>query len=56
MTGGADAPLAAGDWLRLAPAAKRQLFAGEQEGISYVCIQVREGSLEGFTAEDAVLG
>lgn len=53
---GEDIALAAGDWLRIAPAAKRQFFAGEQEGITYVCIQVREGSLEGFTAEDAVIG
>ena len=53
---GEDVRLAAGDWLRLAPAAKRQFFAGKTEGISYVCIQVREGSLAGFTAEDAVIG
>ena len=53
---GENTALAAGDWLRIAPAAKRQFFAGEQEGITYVCIQVREGSLEGFTAEDAVMG
>ncbi|MGN0746260.1 MAG: cupin domain-containing protein [Aristaeellaceae bacterium] len=47
--------LTAGDWLRLAPAAKRRFFAGEQAGMTYLCIQVREGSLEGFTVEDAVV-
>lgn len=56
MIDGEDIALTAGDWLRIAPAAKRQFFAGEQAGITYVCIQVREGSLEGFTAEDAVIG
>ena len=53
---GEEIALTAGDWLRIAPAAKRQFFAGEQAGITYVCVQVREGSLEGFTAEDAVMG
>ena len=53
---GETVALAAGDWLRIAPAAKRRFFAGEREGITFVCIQVREGSLEGFTAEDAVVG
>ena len=53
---GETVALSAGDWLRIAPAAKRQFFAGEREGITFVCIQVREGSLEGFTAEDAVVG
>ncbi len=52
---GEEIVLTAGDWLRLATGAKRQFFAGEQAGITYVCIQVREGSLEGFTAEDAVV-
>ena len=48
--------LTAGDWLKIEPAAKRQFFASENEGIEYVCIQVRENSLEGFTADDAILG
>lgn len=47
--------LAAGDWLRIAPAAKRQFFAANDAGISFVCIQVKENSLDGFTAEDAVV-
>ena len=47
--------LSAGDWLRVSPAAKRQFFASEEEAISYVCIQVKEGSLEGYTTDDAVM-
>ena len=27
----------------------------EQVGISYICIQVKENSLDGFTAEDAIV-
>lgn len=44
-----------GDWLRLAPKAVRQFFAAEDEGIKYVCIQVKAGSLEQFTGADALL-
>lgn len=47
--------LTAGDWLRISPAAKRQFFASQESGITYVCIQVKENSLGGFTADDAVL-
>ena len=46
--------LTAGDWLRVSPAAKRQFFAAEDTGISYVCIQVKENSLEGYTMDDAI--
>lgn len=53
---GEEVALAAGDWLRVAPAAKRQFSAAPDEGIEYVCIQVKEGSLEGFTATDAIMG
>lgn len=47
--------LAAGDWLRIAPSAKRQFFSASDEGICYACIQVKEGSLEGYTADDAII-
>ena len=47
--------LKAGDWIRVAPAAKRQFSAADDSGISYACIQVRENSLEEFTADDAVI-
>ena len=45
----------AGDWIRVSPAAKRQFFAAEDSAISYVCIQVKENSLEGYTQDDAVV-
>ena len=47
--------LTAGDWLRVAPAAKRQFSAAADCGITYVCIQVKENSLGGFTADDAIV-
>ena len=52
---GEEIALAAGDWVRISPAAKRQFFAAEDAGISFVCIQTKENSLEGFTADDAVI-
>ncbi len=48
--------LKAGDWIRIAPQAKRQFSAAADEGISYICIQVKENSLGNYTAEDAVIG
>lgn len=47
--------LEAGDWLKVSPAAKRQFSAAADTAITYVCIQVKEGSLEGFTADDAIV-
>lgn len=52
---GEEVELAAGDWLRVAPAAKRQFSAAADSGIKYVCIQVKQNSLEGYTADDAVM-
>ena len=52
---GEEIPVAAGDWMRVAPAAKRQFFAASDSDMTYICIQVRENSLEGFTAGDAVM-
>lgn len=53
---GEEVALSAGDWLRVAPAAKRQFSAAGDCGITFVCIQVKENSLGGFTADDAVVG
>ncbi len=44
----------AGDWFRIAPSAKRSLLAGD-EGLGYVCIQTKAGSLGGFTMTDGVM-
>ena len=52
---GEEIALKEGDWLRVAPSAKRQFSASENEGITFVCIQVKENSLGGFTADDAVV-
>ena len=53
---GEEISLSTGDWLKITPAAKRQFFASDISGITYICIQVKENSLEHFTAEDAVIG
>lgn len=52
---GETVALAAGDWVRIAPAGKRQFFAAEDAAISFACIQVKEHSLEGYTMDDAVV-
>ena len=52
---GEEVALKAGDWLRIAPAAKRQFFAAADSAIRYVCIQVRQNSLEGYTMTDAII-
>ena len=52
---GETVELTAGDWLRVAPKARRQFSAAADEGISFICIQVRENSLEEYTADDAIV-
>lgn len=47
--------LTEGDWIRIAPSAKRQFSAAADKGIVYVCIQVKENSLESYTMTDAVV-
>lgn len=44
-----------GDWLKIEPKAKRQFFASARESIKYICIQVKENSLEGYTMTDAIV-
>ncbi|MDO5573556.1 MAG: cupin domain-containing protein [bacterium] len=44
-----------GDWIRISPKGKRQFFAAEDSDISYACIQVKAGSLEGYTMTDAIV-
>ncbi|MGM9947672.1 cupin domain-containing protein [Floccifex sp.] len=44
-----------GDWLKIKPVAKRQFFASENSSISFVCIQVKENSLDSFTVNDAIV-
>ena len=52
---GETVELAAGDWVKIAPAAKRQFFAADDSAISFACIQVKANTLEGYTADDAVI-
>ncbi|MGN1114329.1 MAG: cupin domain-containing protein [Oscillospiraceae bacterium] len=47
--------LSAGDWIRVSPWAKRQFSAADDSSISFVCIQVKANSLEGYTQDDAVI-
>ena len=47
--------ITAGDWLKISPAAKRQFFAANDSSITYICIQVKENSLDGFTVNDAII-
>ena len=47
--------ITAGDWLKISPTAKRQFFAASDSSITYICIQVKENSLDGFTADDAII-
>ena len=55
MVDGEEVALAEGDWLKIAPAAKRQFFAAADCELVYLCVQVKENSLENFTATDAVM-
>ncbi len=52
---GEEVTLTQGDCLRISPEARRQFSASGDSSLSYVCIQVRAGSLEGYTADDAVI-
>ena len=47
--------IGAGVWLKISPAAKRQFSAASDSGITYICIQVKENSLDGFTVDDAII-
>ena len=52
---GEKVELAANDFLRVSPEANRQLFAAEDSPIKYLCVQVKAGSLDEYTANDAVM-
>lgn len=52
---GETVELAAGDWVRIAPAAKRQFSAAADSGMSFICIQVKAGSLEEYTGGDGIM-
>ena len=52
---GEDIILNASDWMRVDPSTKHQLRAADNSAISYICIQTKADSLEGFTNNDGVL-
>ena len=52
---GENVELKTSDWLRISSSAKRQFFASEKCAIKFICIQVKENSLEGYTMTDAVV-
>lgn len=52
---GEEISLATGDFIKIAPNGKRQFFASTDNSISYICIQVKENSLQQFTTNDAII-
>lgn len=52
---GEDVALEKGDWLRVDPCARRQIFAAPDSALEYICIQVKADSLEGFTMNDGFI-
>lgn len=51
---GEELPLKAGSVFRIDPQGKRCLKAGKA-GMRFLCIQTRQGSLQGFTMTDGVM-
>lgn len=52
---GEEFALQAGSVVRVVPAAQRCIKADDASAMRFICIQTREGSLQGFTANDAVV-
>ena len=52
---GETVELSAGDWLSIAPAARRRFFAADDTAIRFICIQVKANSLEAYTKDDAIV-
>lgn len=52
---GETVKLTAGDWLRVGTGVARQLAAAPDSPIAYLCIQVREGSLQHWTDTDGTI-
>jgi len=51
---GEELAIEEGSVLRLAPAAARCVTAAKDSALSFVCIQTKAGSLEGFTESDGL--
>ena len=52
---GEKTDISANDYIRVAPSTKRQISAAADSALRYVCIQVKENSLEAYTADDGVV-
>ena len=52
---GEDVFVKAGDFIRISPKAKRQFFASDKVALKFICIQVKENSLQNYTLTDAVV-
>lgn len=52
---GEEISLSVGDWIKISPSAKRQFFATIDSPITYICIQTKANSLDGFTNDDAIV-
>lgn len=48
-------PLSAGDSFRVTPEVERCISAAADSSIRFLCVQVKAGSLEGFTMNDGVM-
>lgn len=44
----------AGDWFRIAPEGRRAIRAAAESSVTFICVQTKAGSLEGFTMTDGV--
>ena len=44
-----------GNVIKISPNGKRQFAAADDEGISYVCVQVKENSLTSYTENDGII-
>ncbi|MCG5031496.1 cupin domain-containing protein [Mesosutterella sp. OilRF-GAM-744-9] len=49
---GTVTPIKAGTAFRIDPQGARAIRASDKEGLTYICIQARAGSLQGFTMTD----
>lgn len=55
MLDGERIELEEGSWLRVAPETDRQFGVASDSALTYICIQTKTGSLEGFTQNDAII-
>ncbi|WP_298068637.1 cupin domain-containing protein [uncultured Mailhella sp.] len=52
---GEELPLKAGDCFRIDPRGERCITAAADSPIRFICVQTKQGSLEGFTMNDGVV-